>query len=346
MFHSPAPRPGTLRPQISGHRGILVLVFAHGWGTPNEATLDDIRAELRGLGASLLVFDELVFDDQSSFYFRPDAHISEPPPELSSSVIRDLARARGAPGGARSSSLLGLRVLDEDGTLRLDTERPIHDSVPAALLEALRVAGRSALQLGSTALLSRREIVLYSLVGALALVLGEGCRHERHPPRTAPLTQGTELPVVLNVNGQEHHLNLEPRVSLLDALRERLGLTGTKKGCDHGQCGACTVLLDNRRVNACLTLAVMAQRKPITTIEGLAREDELHPMQDAFIAEDALQCGYCTPGQIVSAVGLVKENRAFSDDEVREHMSGNICRCGAYVNIIHAIQLARKGMPV
>ncbi|MEI9954239.1 MAG: (2Fe-2S)-binding protein [Pseudomonadota bacterium] len=145
----------------------------------------------------------------------------------------------------------------------------------------------------------------------------------------------------LNINGQIQSLEVEPRVSLLDAVRERLGLTGSKKGCDHGQCGACTVLIAGRRVNACLTLAVMVGDSPITTIEGLAHGDTLHPMQAAFVAEDALQCGYCTPGQIMSAVGLVRENRAHTDAEVREHMSGNICRCGAYTNIVAAIQKAR-----
>ena len=131
-------------------------------------------------------------------------------------------------------------------------------------------------------------------------------------------------------------------MTLLDALRERLGLTGTKKGCDQGQCGACTVLVDGRRVNACLTLAVMAEGAPITTIEGLAKGDALHPLQAAFIAHDGFQCGYCTSGQIMSAAGLLAEGHAHSDDEVREQMSGNICRCGAYPNIVAAIQQARK----
>jgi xanthine dehydrogenase YagT iron-sulfur-binding subunit len=151
---------------------------------------------------------------------------------------------------------------------------------------------------------------------------------------------------VLNVNGQARPLRLEPRVSLLDALREHLLLMGTKKGCDHGQCGACTVLVDDRRVNACLLLAVMAENKKVVTIEGMSRGDELHPLQAAFVHEDALQCGYCTPGQIMSAAGLLKEGRAVSDDEIREHMSGNLCRCGAYANIVHAIQSVRKaGLP-
>jgi xanthine dehydrogenase YagT iron-sulfur-binding subunit len=131
---------------------------------------------------------------------------------------------------------------------------------------------------------------------------------------------------------------LEPRVTLLDALREHLHLTGTKKGCDHGQCGACTVLLDGKRVDSCLLLAVMAQGKEITTIEGLANGDELHPLQAAFIKHDAFQCGYCTPGQICSGVALIKEGRCETDDDIREGMSGNICRCGAYPNIVAAVR--------
>ena len=142
----------------------------------------------------------------------------------------------------------------------------------------------------------------------------------------------------LNVNGADHELDLDPRTSLLDALREHLALTGTKKGCDHGQCGACTVLVDGRRVNSCLTLAVMSQGKEITTIEGLAKGDNLHPMQEAFLKHDGFQCGYCTPGQIMSGVACVKEGHATSDDQCREWMSGNICRCGAYPNILAAVR--------
>ena len=148
--------------------------------------------------------------------------------------------------------------------------------------------------------------------------------------------------VRLHVNDVEHTLQIEPRVSLLDALREYIGLTGTKKGCDHGQCGACTVLVDGRRILSCLSLAIMNAGKSITTIEGLAQADALHPLQASFIAHDALQCGYCTPGQIVSAVGLLSEPWGSSDAEVREGMSGNLCRCGAYPNIVAAIQAVRQ----
>jgi xanthine dehydrogenase YagT iron-sulfur-binding subunit len=148
------------------------------------------------------------------------------------------------------------------------------------------------------------------------------------------------MTITLNVNGQNHTLTIAPWTSLLDALRDRLDLTGTKKGCDHGQCGACTVLVDGRRVVSCLTLAVMKEGAKVTTVEGLAADGALHPVQQAFIDHDAFQCGYCTPGQICSAVGLVAEGRARTPEEIRELMSGNICRCGAYPNIVAAIQQA------
>src|ERR1700722_15507149 len=150
------------------------------------------------------------------------------------------------------------------------------------------------------------------------------------------------VPMVLNINGKEHHIALEPRVTLLDALRENLQLPGTKKGCDHGQCGACTVHINGRRVNSCLTFAVMHQGDRITTIEGLANNCELHPVQAAFLEHDGFQCRYCPSGQIMSAAALLKEPCGQDDDSVRECMSGNICRCGAYPNIIAAVQEARK----
>jgi xanthine dehydrogenase YagT iron-sulfur-binding subunit len=153
-----------------------------------------------------------------------------------------------------------------------------------------------------------------------------------------------KIPITLIVNGIERRLELSPWTTLLDALRDRLDLTGTKKGCDHGQCGACTVLLDGRRVNACLTLAVMKDGAHVTTIEGLAKDGALHPLQQAFIDHDAFQCGYCTSGQICSAAGLIAEGKAQSDDDIRELMSGNICRCGAYPNILAAIRQV-MGMP-
>ncbi|MER9299376.1 (2Fe-2S)-binding protein [Mesorhizobium sp. M0621] len=150
----------------------------------------------------------------------------------------------------------------------------------------------------------------------------------------------TTIPVHLDINGHHHELQLEPRVTLLDALRDRLGLTGTKKGCDHGQCGACTVHVDGERVLACLTLAAQVEGRTVTAIEGLAREGEMHPVQAAFLEQDAFQCGYCTPGQIMSAVACIREGHAGSDDEIREYMAGNLCRCGAYPHIVAAVRQA------
>jgi xanthine dehydrogenase YagT iron-sulfur-binding subunit len=151
--------------------------------------------------------------------------------------------------------------------------------------------------------------------------------------------------ITLRVNGRDHQLALDVRTALLDALREHVGLTGTKKGCDHGQCGACTVLLDGRRVLSCMSLAVMAEGRDVTTIEGLAGENgALHPMQQAFIDHDAFQCGYCTPGQIMSAIGCVNEGHAETDADIREYMSGNICRCAAYPNIVDAVKQAKAAM--
>jgi xanthine dehydrogenase YagT iron-sulfur-binding subunit len=152
-----------------------------------------------------------------------------------------------------------------------------------------------------------------------------------------------KVPLSIDVNGVNHNLSIEPRTTLLDLMREQLALTGTKKGCDHGQCGACTVHIDGNRVLSCLTLAVTTEGKKVTTIEGLADGDKLHPMQEAFIKHDGFQCGYCTPGQIMSGIACIREGHANSDDEIREYMSGNICRCGAYPNIVKAIADVKKG---
>ncbi len=197
---------------------------------------------------------------------------------------------------------------------------------------------------------SRRGFLQSTLLAAGATKLGppRALAKDQAPPEPAPQSY------VLNVNGTDHRVSLEPRVTLLDALRETLGLTGTKKGCDRGQCGACTVLIDGRRINSCLTLAIMHEGQRITTIEGIAQQGRLAPIQAAFIERDAFQCGYCTPGQICSAVACMNEMRAgdasaatpdvrerviaFPDAEIRERMSGNICRCGAYNNIVDAIR--------
>jgi xanthine dehydrogenase YagT iron-sulfur-binding subunit len=159
---------------------------------------------------------------------------------------------------------------------------------------------------------------------------------------SAPSSSAGTESVSVTVNGRPYQLRIEPRVTLLDALRENLGLFGTKKGCDHGQCGACTVLVNGRRINSCLTFAIMHQEDQITTVEGLAKNGQLHPVQAAFLEHDAFQCGYCTPGQIMSAVALLNEPCNPGDDSIRECMSGNICRCGAYANIVAAVRSVRR----
>jgi xanthine dehydrogenase YagT iron-sulfur-binding subunit len=182
----------------------------------------------------------------------------------------------------------------------------------------------------------RRQIVANDAMKPVAMGLRSRAGGQPFPGLVLP----EMVSVSLTVNGNPHRLSLDPRTTLLDLLREHLDLAGTKKGCDQGQCGACTVLIDGRRVNSCLAFAVMHDGAQITTIEGLAANGALHPLQQAFIDHDAFQCGYCTPGQICSAAGLISEGRAKSADEIRELMSGNICRCGAYPNIVAAIQQA------
>jgi xanthine dehydrogenase YagT iron-sulfur-binding subunit len=187
--------------------------------------------------------------------------------------------------------------------------------------------------------LSRREFVATTSASALALQLSSPAFASGSTvATTASGTMGSPArPVMLRVNGAEHTLSLEPRVTLLDALRDRLGLTGTKKGCDQGTCGACTVHVNGRRINSCLTLALMHAGDEITTIEGLARGGQLHPVQAAFIKHDGFQCGYCTPGQIMSAAALANEGHALDRATVQMQMSGNICRCGCYPHIVDAI---------
>jgi xanthine dehydrogenase YagT iron-sulfur-binding subunit len=202
---------------------------------------------------------------------------------------------------------------------------------------------------------TRRQVLGTGAVGGALLLTGlPAVAQTRGLPDTGADMSIEPVDVTLRVNGQAHQMRLDPRTTLLDALREHLALTGSKKGCDHGQCGACTVLLDGRRINACLTLAVMHDGQAITTIEGLATGDTLHPMQAAFVEHDGFQCGYCTSGQICSALGMIAESRAgmpsyvtedlaaahpnLSEPEIRERMSGNICRCGAYPNIVAAIR--------
>jgi len=322
----------------------VVLAIAREWQPKREsrATMDGIRAELRGLGAGLLIVAQ-----GGTWSFRADDDLELFLPdcvELAEPLRRLLGIAKGRSASAvfvldGATSVRATRLLELDGA-----------TIGGALADALAAAGRALLGPRSVrATLSRRELVVASLVAGVALVFADGC--SRRPPvptssggvPAAASGESDEIEVTLRVNGADRRVRIDPRTSLLDALRERIGLTGTKKGCDHGQCGACTVLVGGRRVCSCLTLAVMVQGGEVTTIEGLAAGDDLHPVQAAFVSSDALQCGYCTPGQIMSAVGLLAEGHATSDDDVREEMSGNLCRCGAYTNIVAAVQLARKG---
>ena len=327
----------------SDHDQPLVIAFAESLHWQPSPTLERIRAELRGLGAALLLVTE-----GRSYSFRPDDELdlNGRSDRCGAEARTSLRRACGLPSTPHRPNDLSLVVLTSEGLMLGQQTVTAADGLSALAL-GLHAAGREAIAPRQSFALSRREVVQASLVAAFALLAAQGCRESQPAPATpkTPATpashSGQTRKVSLNINGQVHSLELEPRVSLLDALRERLGLTGSKKGCDHGQCGACTVLVAGRRVNACLTLAVMVGDSPITTIEGVAPGDTLHPMQAAFVSEDALQCGYCTPGQIMSALGLVRENRAHTDAEVREHMSGNLCRCGAYSNIVAAIQKAR-----
>ncbi|MGZ3871820.1 MAG: (2Fe-2S)-binding protein [Mucilaginibacter sp.] len=191
---------------------------------------------------------------------------------------------------------------------------------------------------------SRRNFLKQStLLTAIALTPGTAVKAAEARVDEKIAQAFEKMPLKMEVNGVAHNLSVEPRATLLDILREQLDLTGTKKGCDHGQCGACTVHVDGLRVNSCLTLGVMVSGKKVTTIEGLAKGDELHPMQEAFLKHDGFQCGYCTPGQIMSAVACIREGHANSETEIREYMSGNICRCGAYPNIVNAIQEVKEG---
>jgi xanthine dehydrogenase YagT iron-sulfur-binding subunit len=185
----------------------------------------------------------------------------------------------------------------------------------------------------------RRAFLTGAAGTAVAIPLTARAATEPQQP-SAAADPAAPVSVTLRINGENRTLALDPRTTVLDALREHAGLTGSKKGCDHGQCGACTVLLDGQRVVSCLTLALAAEGREITTVEGLASGDKLHPMQQAFIDQDAFQCGYCTPGQIMSAIACVKEGHADSDENIREYMSGNICRCAAYPNIVAAVKQA------
>ncbi|MBU1314411.1 MAG: (2Fe-2S)-binding protein [Alphaproteobacteria bacterium] len=185
--------------------------------------------------------------------------------------------------------------------------------------------------------ITRRQVLEAGTIVAVSGMMMPTPGHAQLPSSQASPENGMTVRVAFTVNGRQMTLEIDARASLLDMLRERLGLVGAKKGCDHGQCGACTVHIDDRRVASCLTLAAKVDGREVTTIEGIAPSDGLHPMQQAFIDHDALQCGYCTPGQIMAAIACVREGHASTPEQIREYMSGNICRCGAYVGIVAAI---------
>jgi xanthine dehydrogenase YagT iron-sulfur-binding subunit len=328
--------------EVRGRPVILAWSRALTFAGDEAPAADALRAELRGLGAALVVVTPggvwLLQPDDPPEALRPAARTDQAaPPTPPDATARHepwpftlLVLDDGAAGWRWTGAASG----PEDG-----------DTLLFALRRAAELRARDA---AAPATMTRRTMLGASLAAALAAALAETRPALASPgsrPNVVPAGLG---PVTLNVNGKTHSLQLEPRVTLLDALREQLGLTGTKKGCDHGQCGACTVLVDGRRIDSCLTLAIMQQGTKITTIEGLAREGlargaELHPMQAAFLQHDGFQCGYCTPGQIMSAVGLLAEGHARSAADVREQMSGNLCRCGAYPNIVAAIEQVRGG---
>ena len=341
-----------------------VLAFVKAWDPALQVAgeLARIRSELRGLGSVMMVLS-----DAGAWSFRPDDEIErfEPGPATVEAMAERHAIDRACDA---------VIVLDGEGALRFKhTSTSIDGALESTLGDALAAAGaalvsraqvlqRPGVVAASRLLFSRREWAIGSLAAGFAVAL-LGCKGKgtKEIPTPAPVPSApaaplpTQYAITLKINGVDKSLTVDARVSVLDALRERLGMPGTKKGCDHGQCGACTVHLDGRAVNSCLTLAVMAQGKAITTIEGLATGGVLHPVQQAFVEHDGFQCGYCTPGQIMSAVALLAEAKAwpasahargatpYDDHDIRERMSGNLCRCGAYPNIVAAVQAARKG---
>jgi xanthine dehydrogenase YagT iron-sulfur-binding subunit len=275
------------------------------------------RAELRGLGAPLFAFAP-----GSGTLFGAD----DEPRDLGPQPAMWRAHAAGR-------AELTVVLVDQRHRVRLRRDAP---EAETTLLAAIREAAR--IMRTAPAGIGRRELLVNSLALALGAAVLQACASSRPTLQThAGAATPDLIDVTLTVNAEKRRLRVEPRVVLLDALRENLGLTGAKKGCDMGQCGACTVIVDGQRVNSCLKLVAQLDGAQVTTIEGLARGG-LHPMQQAFLEEDALQCGYCTPGQILSAVALLRERKPRDDDEIRERMCGNLCRCGAYPNIVAAIR--------
>jgi xanthine dehydrogenase YagT iron-sulfur-binding subunit len=300
---------GDSPPLLSGLRGSTVVVVLE---SPHW---DPVREELAGMYSGA--------DRQ-----RLTRIVSDPRPEIAALF------------GVRDTT--ALFVIDERGTIRWRYVSGV-DAIPQS-----SVAEPSSFELGDRPLMtSRREFMQAALAVAAFLAATLAPKRVQAAMRSLEVraAEPVAAPVTLNVNGKDIAVNIEPRVTLLDALREYAGLTGTKKGCDHGQCGACTVHVDGRRVLSCMTFAMMQQGRRITTIEGLASGDTLNPMQQAFITHDGFQCGYCTSGQIMSATAVLREPWGATDDDVREAMSGNICRCGAYPGIVAAVQSVRGNEP-
>lgn len=327
-------------------RQVVLIAFLDTWTAPPDAVLADIRAELRRLGAVLILLSST-----RAYLFRADDDV-ERISTIESADLSVLRTAFGLSGPAAS----GLFVVDETNTIRFAhrwTERDfadlgtIRDALGAAgrVLQARRSPLEHAPMLApSTPMAAHRDLVVSSVVAAFALALVDAC-HDGPSEVTSQIdaamvsTDG-EVDITLDVNGVARPVRLDVRTSLVDALRGRLNLSGTTKGCEHGQCGACTVLLDGRRVPSCLMLAVAAAGSKITTIEGLASGAALHPVQTALADDEAAQCGSCPPGQIRSAV-LLSEANVEADDEVGEGMGGDLRRCGAYASFVTAIPCAR-----
>ncbi|MFO0614903.1 MAG: (2Fe-2S)-binding protein [Polyangiaceae bacterium] len=310
---------------------LSVVAFVPGWtSTRFLSEQRRVRAELRALGADLVVVSE-------SGAFRVSTDGAGPLPDARPEGL-------GPPEGS-----VGIYLVDDARRVRFEHVDASADPADAAENLARALGAATAAMRGPAtacpARMTRREWTIASLAIGLGAVFLGGCG-DRAPTEasSAAVESSTKPPsqplVTLRVNGQVHTFQMDPRATLLDALRERLDLPGTKKGCDHGQCGACTVLVGGQRILSCLALAITMEEKEITTIEGLAHGEALHPMQQAFLDEDAFQCGYCTPGQILSAVGLLLEGAPRDDADIRERMCGNLCRCGAYENIVAAIRRA------
>ena len=336
---------GTATQRLSDFRGSPVVLAFHGsqWDPARAEhieTYNRLIASLGGVaGTRLLEIGGAGPWRDLSF---TDAALSLPVLAADSAVAERYG-VRGEPA---------VFVIDASGIVRWSQVGPISLANPTDVARAISVVaapfvhasdeGDAPNDAPSGDGWTRRDFVATALAAAFALTLRPVEAHAERAAAYASPPAGTARPVTLTVNGRELSLSLEPRVTLLDALREYAGLTGSKKGCDHGQCGACTVHIDGRRELSCMTFAVMQEGRRITTIEGLASGAQLHPMQQAFITNDGFQCGYCTSGQIMSAVAVLNEPWGPADDDVREAMSGNICRCGAYPGIVAAVQEVRR----